>query len=151
MSSATLTDEEVDALSGLLATAFFHDPLQTWLFPDPNKREARLRRFFELDIRHRLSPAAEVVITPSRSGVAFWHAPGTWRSSKTALLVAPAFASLVGKRAWRAYRGLRAIEAGHPSERHWYLSHLAIEPRRQARAGERPLWKRASIVLITTR
>lgn len=65
----------------------------------------------------------------SRSGTR----PGTWRPSGTAVELAPAFVSLVGPRAWRAYRLLRAVEARHPGERHWYLSHLAVEPGSQGR------------------
>ncbi len=125
--ASSLSARDVDALSALLARAFLHDPMQAWLFPNLEKRPARLRRFFELDMRHRLCPA-QVVMRSDRTGVAFWHPPGTWRPSGTKLSLAPAFASLVGPRAWRAYRALRAVEARHPGEQHWYLSHLAVEP-----------------------
>lgn len=130
--SSSLSAEDVAVLSGLLAAAFLHDPVQAWLFPDLGKRPARLRRFFELDIRHRLR-SAQVVVRPDSTGVAFWHPPGGWRPAGTAVALAPAFVSLVGPRAWRAYRGLRAVEARHPGERHWYLSHLAVEPGSQGR------------------
>ncbi len=129
--SSSLDDDTVSILSELLARAFLHDPLQAWLFPNLAKRARRLRRFFELDIRHRLRPSAQFVLSSAQDGIAFWHPPGAWRPSAGAVSVAPAFTSLLGRRAWRAYRGLRAVERRHPTERHWYLSHLAVDPAAQ--------------------
>lgn len=131
--SSSLDDDTASILSELLARAFLHDPMQAWLFPNLARRERRLRRFFELDIRHRLRPSAQVVLSSAQDGVAFWHPPGAWRSAAGAVSLAPAFTSLLGRRAWRAYRGLRAVERRHPTERHWYLSHLAVDPAAQGR------------------
>lgn len=124
---SALDRRDANVLSTLLSRAFFDDPILAWLFPNPANRLSRQQAFFERDIRYRLG-STQVVFEAERRAVAFWHPPGTWGSSVRALGVAPAFVSLIGPRARRAYRLLREVDARHPSDAHWYLSHLAVSP-----------------------
>lgn len=123
--ASTLDRGDLTVLSTVLSQAFFEDPIYSWLFPNAANRLRMLQAFFEREIRYRLRKT-HVVLDAERRAVAFWHPPGTWGSSIRAVGVAPAFVSLIGPRAWRAYRLLRDVDARHPSDAHWYLSHLAV-------------------------
>ena len=46
------TAEDVSRLKAVLAAAFQDDPIFVWLMPDEATRPARLRRFFELELKH---------------------------------------------------------------------------------------------------
>ncbi|MDQ3481639.1 MAG: GNAT family N-acetyltransferase [Actinomycetota bacterium] len=123
--ASTLDRFEVDALGRVLSQAFFDDPVYSWLFPNPANRRRQLHAFFKREIRYRLR-TTQVILDAEHRAVAFWHPPGTWNSSVRAVGVVPAFVSLIGPRAWRAYRLLLDVDARHPSDAHWYLSHLAV-------------------------
>lgn len=124
-SASSLDRRDLTAMSTVMARAVFEDPIYSWLFPNAANRLRRLQIFFEREIRHRLG-MTHVIRDAQCRAVAFWHPPGTWGSSVRAVGVAPAFVSLIGPRAWRAYRLLRDVDARHPSDAHWYLSHLAV-------------------------
>lgn len=125
--TGALNRRDAVVFSTLLARAFFHDPIHVWLFPNPANRLRRLQAFFDRDLRYQLGSTHAVFETEHR-GVAFWHSPGSWPPSLRALGVTPALVSLAVPRAWRALRLLRELDARHPSDRHWYLSHLAVSP-----------------------
>jgi GNAT superfamily N-acetyltransferase len=46
------TPADLGPLAGVLASAFFADPPFVWMLPDERRRAARLRRFFEIELRH---------------------------------------------------------------------------------------------------
>ncbi len=101
-----------------------------WLFP--TQRRARLRSYFARDLRHRILAQGAPMATGDLDGLAGWMAPGHAAASlRTQLLVAPAFLSLIGARAVTALRFWWEMEAAHPAEEHWYLTHLGVHPDRQ--------------------
>ena len=125
---------EIHRLSTLLAHAFHEDPMQRWLFPRDDRRVAQIAELMARDIEHRLLPFTRLVYGSDGHSASFVEhrlepvAPATpWR-------VAPAFLSLVGSRAVRAWRMLRLIDAAHSSiGPHLYLGHLAVaKPHRGA-------------------
>lgn len=121
-------------LAPLLADAFEDDPMQRWLFPNARRRHQRLRRFYELDLRHRLEGRCAVDLD-GLAGVAFWHPPGDGAtvSVRAGVRLAPAFVSVVAHHPVAAARTLAAVAARRPREPHWYLSHLAVAPGTQGR------------------
>lgn len=113
----------------MMAEAFEDDPMQRWLFPDDRRRRRRLRRFYELDIRHRLNGRAHPHCAGD-DGVAFWHPPVDADTVPffAALRISPAFTSVVAHHPIRAVQVLAEIVRCRPQEPHWYLSHLAVAP-----------------------
>jgi ribosomal protein S18 acetylase RimI-like enzyme len=134
MDGGTAAIAERRAIAGLLADAFEADPMQQWLFPDDRRRPRRLRRFYELDLEHRLEGRCTVERSGS-DGVAFWHPPGDGATVpvRAALRLAPAFLSVAAHHPVAAVRVLAAVTAARPEEPHWYLSHLAVAPQAQGR------------------
>lgn len=122
------------SMTAVMAEAFRFDPMQEWLFPNERRRSARLRRAYELDVRHRLNGTATPVLC-GQAGIAFWHPPTVDRlRSSTAVRVAPAYLSVAAHHPVRAPRVLREVLERRPPEPHWYLSHLAVDVGAQ-RAG----------------
>lgn len=114
-----------------LARAFYDDPVFGWLFPDPRKRLAQSRRYFEGRARILLRQG-ETYTAEEGLGAAMWARPGEWRDPPIEVL--RQFAALVpalGRRLPRSLAGLRDIEERHPRPPHWYLAVLGTEPARQ--------------------
>lgn len=127
-------------MTAVMAEAFRFDPMQEWLFPNERHRTARLRRVYELDVRHRLNGAATAALFGS-AGIGFWEPPGAEPLSRaTALRIAPGYLSVAAHHPVRARQVLRQVLERRPSEPHWYLSHLAVDVnRRRCGIGRRLL------------
>ena len=137
----TVLDGHVlDAMTDVMAGAFYDDPMQRWLFPNGRRRRARLRRVYDLDVRHRLNGNAVPVVV-EEVGVGFWHPPGDAPMGiRSAMAIAPGYASVAAHHPVRALRVLREVLARRPDDPHWYLSHLAVaSDRRGAGIGRRLL------------
>jgi GNAT superfamily N-acetyltransferase len=121
-------------LAAVLARAFASDPLMHWIFPNEPNRQLSAVRFFELmlDLDLRRGTA---FTTEDRAGTALWHAPHTSSDTSPGVLhglwTAARFLALLRGDAWRVGRGLGALAPLHPSQPHWYLSYIGIDPQRQ--------------------
>ena len=121
------TAEDVHRLKGVLADAFFEDPVFGWLMPEDSKRRARLRRFFAIELRHIALPRGRVWTTSDLTGAALSLPPGAWRVPLHAtLLEGTAF----GNHLRRAARLGAAMERRHVRARLLVaLGLLLIPPR----------------------
>lgn len=130
----TATHADVEPLSRLLASAFEDDPVQAWLFPSVQRRWRRLKKAFELELRHWIIDKEQVFVHQSGLAVAAWLPPDDCRVPlRSAVRIVPAYTSLIGRRAVAAFRGLSLMEQGHPREPHRHLIILATHPERQGR------------------
>ncbi len=122
------TPADVPALAGSLARAFDDDPIMEWLFPDPRRRPRWTERFFAVRLR-QLMRQEEVWASHEGSGAALWAQPERWKLTfgETLGLVGRIVAG-VGRRTPQSLRGLTLIEERHPSEPHWYLAVLGVDP-----------------------
>ena len=129
------------AVAALLADAFEHDPMQSWLFPDGRHRHRRLQRFYDRDIAHRLKRTNTVCLIGRSDAVAFWQPPGDVRTLPTsaAVRLAPSLVSVAFSHPLRALAILRGVLAHRPEEPHWYLTHLAVRPELQGQGLGRRL------------
>ena len=122
------TARDIASLSGVLADAFFDDPVFGWLMPDANKRRARLRRYFGIDLSHLTLPRGRVWTTSNLSGAALSLPPGKWRVPPlTTLRHGTAF----GSHLLRAARIGAAIEWRHshePRGPHYYVRDVGVRP-----------------------
>ena len=115
----------------MLARAFHHDPIVTWVFRDEARRPKYTRRFFEGRARVLIGQR-EIYLADDVAAAAMWARPDEWRDPplrafKELAILAPG----VGHRAAQVIRGLVQVESKHPKEPHWYLAVLGTEPARQ--------------------
>jgi GNAT superfamily N-acetyltransferase len=129
-----VTDADVDHLAGVLARAFFDDPVILWMLPDDDRRRRMGHRAYQTFLRRMFLPNGEVYTDRERRGAALWAPPGRWKTPVgTQLRMAPRLARILTvRRVPRTVRGLSHIEHAHPDEvPHWYLGILGTEPAAQ--------------------
>ena len=127
-----LTSKEIHRLSTFLSRAFSDDPMQRWLFPRDDQRIAQIAEVMQRDITHRIAPATRLLTGSDGNSAAFVEHRKKPPSPTKSLRVAPAFLSLIGPRAVRAWQMLRLVETAHRTVGpHLYVMHLAVaEPHR---------------------
>jgi GNAT superfamily N-acetyltransferase len=128
----TATDDDVSRLKSVLAAAFHEDPIFGWLMPDEATRQARLRRFFELELRHVVLTRGCAWTSSALSGAALSLPPGAWRLPTRVLFTqGPSFARAFGARLPRAAGLLSTIEQRHIREPHYYFAYVGVSPEAQ--------------------
>jgi GNAT superfamily N-acetyltransferase len=127
---ATSGDHEL--LASVLADAFREDPVFMHLLPlGIRRREARLRRFFDLEVPRSVRLGGAWVSTDG-AGAAIWYPPAHWKPSQWQdLRQAPATARIFGRQLARAKRVQAELRRHHPQSPHWYLYYLGARPGRQ--------------------
>ena len=133
MQIRALRRDEIEPACDLLARAFWDDPLQMHLCPDPRSRYQRLRVLFRLDLAV-MWPKGVIHTTDGLDGVAMWAAPRRWRTTPTDVCrsIIPVARSF-GRRAGVALEAFRQMEAAHPRDPHWYLGTIGTDPGRSGR------------------
>ena len=125
---------EAKAMARALARAFHDDPVFTWVLHGDPKRAAMLERGFELFLRSVWLEHQETYTTSSVAGVAVWEPPDQWRLSVgRQLRLLPAMARIFARRLPRLLGAIMTLERGHPSDPHYYLPFVGVEPRWQGR------------------
>lgn len=124
---------DVPVVAETLGRAFADDPVAAYIFPDHERREERLRRFFALQLRHNYLPRGEVYTVGTCLAAALWLPP----SPRTVgLLDVLAHAPLVPLLAGRflATRELSLLlSSRHPRASHYYLGTIGTDPSCQGR------------------
>jgi GNAT superfamily N-acetyltransferase len=130
----TTTNDDVSRLKSVLAAAFHEDPIFGWLMPDEATRQARLRHFFELELRHVALTRGCAWTSSALSGAALCLPPGAWRLPTRVLFAqGPSFARTFGARLPRAAGLLSTIERRHIREAHYYFAYVGVSPEAQGR------------------
>lgn len=126
------TPDDVAQLASALAASYSSCPGWQWyLPPDTTARAERMERLFAFVAgRLYLRPGHECVITDDRTGAALWDAPESWKlGARDTTRMLAVMARVFRGHLPRAVRGFSALDAGHPSEPHWYLSVFGVAPR----------------------
>ena len=124
------TADDVQPLKTMLADAFYEDPLFCWLMPDDSKRQARLRRFFAIELRHLALPRGRVWTTSDLAGAALSLPPGAWHVPlRATLLEGTAFGIHLLRAAW--YQA--ATDLRHVRRPHYYVRDIGVHPNMQGR------------------
>lgn len=129
------TSDDVPRLAGVLADAFMHDPMFTWLLPGSLRLKPRLRTMFTAEMEQYVLPNGGSVWTTSEyDGALTELPPGTWEmprsaTGKEALKWVRAF----GTRLSLAVRATRAMEERHLREPHFYVRTIGVRPALQGR------------------
>jgi ribosomal protein S18 acetylase RimI-like enzyme len=126
--------QDILAVAGTLARAFANNPGMGWALPDPRTRPGRLERNFATLLSHLWQPAGECVTTVRRDGAALWMPPGTWHISIPAQIrLLPRLTAAVRGDIGRLLRWSAITERKHPTDPHWYLVVLGVDPSLQGR------------------
>ena len=143
--------EEIPALAELMARAFQHDPVSTWLFPDDLERRDRnwdfFHAFLELAIR-----VGRVTRTLDGAGVALWAdyldgMPETVPHQHFERAIASATGPARSR--WQALDAVRRLH--HTVEPHWWLMSIATHPERQRRGVASALLRERHARLLAER
>lgn len=122
------TPDEAGRLSQTLAEAFLEDPIFSWLMPDERRREARLRRFFAVEIRRLVLPRGAAWTSGDLMGAALALPPRAWSTPPhVALLQSRCF----GMRLHRPAGLLALIERRHLRGPHYYFAYIGVAPEAQ--------------------
>lgn len=122
----TATAGDAALIGGVLADAFYDDPVGRWIDPDPDTRTTRLARLFEIWAAALTLPHHEV-LRAGDVGAALWLPPGRWQVPPFVLLrQLPHLGSIFGRRTPLLLRGLSRLEHHHPRAPHWYLPLLGV-------------------------
>jgi ribosomal protein S18 acetylase RimI-like enzyme len=128
------TPADLDALVRVLVAGFGDDPLYRW-FTAEDRFEEVMALMFRADIEGSYLPGGECYIAEDGSGASIWRpspGPASRRSRLHLLREIGGLARISGwQRLPRFLQLIARTEAEHPSEPHWYLSLLAVDPSRQ--------------------
>jgi GNAT superfamily N-acetyltransferase len=136
------TRADAPTLAGLLSRAFFDEPQFVWLQPDDDKRTKLLPAVFRMELQHVHPIDRGGQVLQENGGLvagAAWAPPGRWKASMWRQL--PGIPRLIlslgsGNLQSFAKRGKAlqdALEMAHPSEPHWYLAALGVDPGAQGK------------------
>lgn len=129
---------DASAMAGVLARAFFDDPVFTWVLRGDLRRMKVLRRGFDLFLRRVWLAEQETFTTAGTVAVAVWEPPEQWRHGLgEQLRLLPAMLGVFGRHFPRILRALTVLESDHPAEPafapHYYLAFIGVDPPWQGR------------------
>ena len=128
----TASSADTDALSQVIAAAFFALPPSRWLIADPAARRAIFPAYFRIYVEHALTSGI-VHTTPGRTAAALWLPTGAGLPSPP-----PGYeqrlAAVTGKHHARFAAFDAALQRHHPAgTAHHHLALLAVAPGHQGR------------------
>jgi GNAT superfamily N-acetyltransferase len=139
MTVTKLTPEQIPPAASLLARAFAHDPvLGHYLRPGWRQKRA-FEAFFQSALWEglRAKQTYGAIEHGGLVGVALWFPPEQTSvpgpkplRSRVAMLMVQLLYPSASK---LLLEGFHAVEAHHPSEPHWYLAFIGVEPSQQGR------------------
>ena len=141
---------DVPAVAGTMAGAFFSDPLWSWAFPDPSRRLAQHEAFWALLLNGSIDHGW-VWTTERYEAAALWIPPELPELTEPyASRLEPLLDDLLGEGAELVVEVFECLEAAHPrAEPHYYLSLLGTHPDHRGRGLGMDLL-RANLDLIDT-
>ena len=123
---------DIRELSGVLARAFYDDPVMAWVLPDDVARLERLARVFTAITRHHhlAGGGSEVACDGSSIGAAaLWDPPNRWKQTgREQFAMLPLFFRVFGFRSARVRQLQEIMKREHPEEPHWYLAVIGSDP-----------------------
>src|SRR5262245_8069002 len=134
MEVRAVSEEEILRVAGMLAGAFYHDPLWSWIFPDPDLRLRQQLAWWALNLAYA-RPLGWVWTIDDGAAATLWTPPGTPdMTHDDAYQFVSLMRTMIGDRTQQILDGLSLLHAARPvSESHYYLAVWGSHP---ARRGE---------------
>ncbi|HVC26411.1 MAG TPA: GNAT family N-acetyltransferase [Acidimicrobiales bacterium] len=127
--------DDVATIASLLSRAFVEDPVASYIFSDDASRERRLRRFFELQLRHNYLVRGEVYVLDARLSAAMWMPPSPQDARGRDVIAHFGLVPLLGARFLATRRLSLMLASHHPKLRHYYLGTIGTDPAHQGRGA----------------
>jgi GNAT superfamily N-acetyltransferase len=131
--------EQIRVTSEVLARAFLDSPITMYLLPKERARTVVMRGFFIGGLVDAFKHGEAWVVTVDGTvvGAGTWlppgaYPPGTGRQIRQGLHLL-SVAPMAPGALFKSLRYLRAVEAVHPKDEHWYLATLGVDPPHQGK------------------
>lgn len=127
------TVRDLDRSAEVLAAAFNNAPVPNYIVRQDKRRADTLRLLFRSALKHRFLVDGEVHLAEAGEGVACWLPPGGSAPTLVRnLRMRIDAARYIGvTRLRRVNRALHMIETRHPTEPHYYLAYIGVQPTTQ--------------------
>ena len=124
---------DVEAVSEMLARAFWDDPLMLHFVPEQSTRPQKLVRIFRL--LHKLGlPHGACFTTNEHDCATLWRPPNEWHLPWWQYVInGPEMLRVFGIGALNVMSAMDMIEKVHPTEPHWYLQVIGTDPPKQGK------------------
>jgi GNAT superfamily N-acetyltransferase len=129
------TEADRPEIIGVLARAFYDDPIMSWLCPDDSRRLRQLERLFGF-FDDKVWRGHDLAFTTGRlAGAAIWLPPDAWHLGPLQQIrMLPGMVRRAGLSTFgRLFRTLNLMESEHPREHHYYLPIIGVDPAWQGR------------------
>jgi ribosomal protein S18 acetylase RimI-like enzyme len=126
----TATAADAERVTSVLALAFGADPVMRWAFPDPHQYLASWSGFVTA-FGGRAFDQGTAYCTEDYAGGALWLPPGIHPDEDA--LVALLERSVVEHTRSEVFAVLEQAGTYHPSEPHWYLPIIGVDPHLQGK------------------
>ena len=140
------TGNDIPALSRLLAEAFHHNAVVSWMIPREKARRRILPHLYAAMLRREYLARGVVDVVEANGvvvGAALWNVPGAAPSSTSEQLrQLPETLSILRLEALtsaRRFGAVASLEQRRPRQPHWYFANLAVHPDVQRRGISRAL------------
>lgn len=128
------TPADAATLAEALASAFYEDPVFSWLIPRSSMRLGRLKRFFMFELRHVVLPAGRAWMVDGAGGASLELPAGAWRMPIVAQLAhGPGFVRVFRARLPHAFALITKMEHRHVREPHHYIPYVGVAPDAQGK------------------
>lgn len=133
---ATVSSYDPARLGQAMRDAFFDDSASTFLWPEPEVRDAGLRWYYGVLVPRLGFGGGRVYVAENGAGQSVWIAPGNGITVPAAvragaLGVVPRFGVAASLRLKRLADTIDALRAEAAPPGHWYLLLLGVEPAAQ--------------------
>jgi GNAT superfamily N-acetyltransferase len=128
MSVSTMRERDREAVISTVVSAFVDDPVERWLFPDPEQYSTHFPEFVAAFASEAFDRRT-VWTLGELSAVAVWLPPGAQPDGDA--IVAVLSRSVSPAQHADMFSVLDQMDEGHPTFAHWYLPWLGVRPARQ--------------------
>ncbi|TAD88826.1 MAG: GNAT family N-acetyltransferase [Oscillatoriales cyanobacterium] len=126
----TASASDLRYINAAMVLAFSNDPIVRWLYPEPDRYLTYYPRIVEAYINHSLVHQTCYYVD-GYGGAAHWIPPG---ASMDAELFMEIFQeSIAESHQAEAFEFLEQMDRCHPSQTHWYLAMIGVEPTQQGK------------------
>jgi GNAT superfamily N-acetyltransferase len=122
---------DIDTVADIVTDAFDHLEVIQYLVPDPGQRQTIARDWYRLYIAHAIDGAGQVVMTEDANAAAVWFDRTTEATEPEGY--EKHLANLAGVHLPRFQHLDLQMEANHPTDPHWHLLFLAVQPEHWSR------------------
>ena len=127
--------DQTKSLVDVYTRAFYDDPVFSWIFPDPDRREEANRRFFTVIVESTFAGGGLALQVEDFSAVSLFYPPSVLPSAEEHAELIGLLEERLGDQAERAVAFMNLLNDNHPRNvpPHLYGTYLSAVPGRQGK------------------